>query len=208
LDEARTSEKLKNPSRLSLTMSKNILFRAVIEVLGKPKKHIENSLKNYITNLKKEEQYEVVNEEYADIKKQEEQDLWAAFAEIEVKTSKINDLIAFCFNYMPSTIEIIEPSELKLSRSDVSNFLNDLQARLHHVDMVAKQVKMENDYLTKNMGGLLKNYVLVLLSKSNLTSDQLSKLTGVNKDRLEDFLDQLIDEGKINLKGGIYYTKQ
>jgi len=49
-------------------MEKKIHFRAVIEVLGKPKEHVNDSLQNYIKNLKENERYEVTNEEYAEIK--------------------------------------------------------------------------------------------------------------------------------------------
>ena len=54
------------------------------------------------------------------------------------------------------------------------------------------------------MSSLLKNYLTFLLSRKPLTSDQLSKITGVPADNLEDFLDKLIDSGKINLKEGLY----
>ena len=106
---------------------------------------------------------------------------------------------------MPSLIEIIEPHALSYTAKDISAFLNDLQAKLHNIDMIAKQVKMESDSLRKNMGSLLKNYITILLSKKSLTSNELSQLTGVTLDKLEDFLDQLIDEGKIDLKGNEYY---
>ena len=138
-------------------MEKKILFRAVIEVLGKPKEHVNDSLQNYIKNLKENERYQVTNEEYAEIKKQEEQGMWAAFAELDVKADKIEDLIAFCFDYMPSVIEIIEPKEFNLVDNDLSSFLNDLQARLHHVDMLTKRMKMETDNLKINTSSLLKN---------------------------------------------------
>ncbi len=189
-------------------MEKNILFRAVIEVLGKPKEHVDKSLKGFVEKLKNDESYQVISEDYADIKKQEEQELWAAFTELEVKAGKIEDLIRFCFDYMPSTIEIIEPKELKYSDMEASHFFNDLQGKLHQVDMVAKQVKFENDQIVKSMSGLLKNFLMVLLSKGNLSSEQLSKFTGVNKEKLEDFLDKLIDDGKVSLKEGIYFTKK
>lgn len=189
-------------------MTKNILFRAVIEVLGKPKEHIEQSLQNYLEQLKQNERYEVVQAEVVEAKKQAEQDLWATFAEVELKAEKVEDLIGFCFDYMPSVLEVIRPKQLNLQNEHISSFLNDLQARLHQVDMVAKQVKMENDILKKSMGGLLKNYITILLGKGDMNAEQLSRLTGINKDKLEDFLDQLIDEGRIDLKEGIYYLKK
>ena len=73
--------------------------------------------------------------------------------------------------------------------------------------MVAKQLKAENETLKLNTGLLLKNYLTVLLGNRKMNSQQLSNLTGVPQDRLEDFLDQLIDEGRVDLEGDLYYKK-
>lgn len=189
-------------------MEKGIYFRAVVEILGKPKEHVDSSLKGYIQKLKEDTHYIVLKEEFADLKKHEENDLWMAFAELEIKTAGLTAIIDFCFEYMPSLIEIIEPYELKITSLDVSSFLNDLQAKLHGVDMLAKQLKMENQILHQTTAALLSNYVAVLLRQNNLTSEQLSKLTGIKQEMLEDFLDKLIDEGKIDMKEGIYFLKE
>ncbi len=185
-----------------------IHIRALIEVLGKPKEHIEASLKKYIEKLKEDSAYKVLHVEFAAPSERKEEGLWAAFAEVELKTEQLSHIINFSLDYMPSLIEIIEPRELLLKDTELSTFLNDLQAKLHAVDMVAKQLKMENSFLVQNLGKLLKNYVVVLLGKQDLTSEQLSRLTGVEQDKLEDFLDQLIDEGRIDLKAGVYSLKQ
>ena len=58
------------------------------------------------------------------------------------------------------------------------------------------------------MGSLLKNEIVLMLSKHNLDSEQLSKLTGVKQDALEDYLDQLIDEGRVDMKEGIYFKTE
>jgi transcription initiation factor IIE alpha subunit len=109
---------------------------------------------------------------------------------------------------MPSTLDIIEPAEFTLKDVELTNLLNDLQAHLHRVDMVAKQVKVENDVYKNNLGSLLHNYVKVLLTKGDLSAEQLSKLTGVTKEQLEDFLDKMIDKGVIDLKKGMYTLKK
>ena len=189
-------------------MEKKIVFRAVIEVLGKPKEHVDAAIRKYLLNLKENKKYVVLAEEVADLKKQDDSELWMTFAELEVETGRVEDLIDFCFDYMPSLIEILEPATLTLESQEVSSFLNDLQAKLHSVDMVAKQLKTENDSLKHNSAALLKNYVTILLRQQNLTSEQISNLTGVNQDKLEDYLDVLIDEGRIDLKEGIYYLKE
>ena len=189
-------------------MDKTILFRAIIEVAGSPAEHVQNTIKTYVQNLRENKQYQVVREEFGDVKKHEGEELWAAFAELEIRTDKTENIVSFCFEYMPSLIEVLEPQSLSFSDVDVSLFLNDLQARLHQLGIYSKNVKLENDHLKKNFGGLLKNYITVLLGKGNLNSEQLSGLTGIKKDMLEDFLDQLIDEGKIDLKEGIYFLRK
>jgi hypothetical protein len=189
-------------------MSKKILFRTVIEVLGKPMEHVDATIKGYVQKLKENKRYQLVKEELAELKQHEESELWMAFAELEIKTNGVAEIIDFCFDYMPSIIEIIEPEELQLDSLSVSSFLNDLQAKLHGVDMLAKEMKMENQLTNSSLAKLLNNYILVLLRDNNLTSKQLGKFTGMNLDVLEDYLDKMIDEGKIDMKEGIYFLKE
>jgi len=73
---------------------------------------------------------------------------------------------------------------------------------------LAKHLQSENDHLKHNLADLLKNYITILLRNNNLTSPQLSAMIGLSQEALEDFLDQLIDEGKIDLKEGIYFLKK
>jgi len=93
-------------------MEKNIHFRTVVEIIGKPIEHVEKAINNYIEKLKENSKYEVIKEEIAEIKKQDDQELWATFAELEIKTEKIEDITDFCFNYMPAIIDIISPKEI------------------------------------------------------------------------------------------------
>ncbi len=185
-----------------------ITFRAIIEVLGKPKEHIEEALKGYVQQLKQDERYKIVYEEVAETQQQEKTELWVTFAELELQVKGLEDITSFCFDYMPSVVEILEPASLTMTDLQLTQTFNDLQAKLHQVDMVAKQVKMENDILKKSTASLLHNYIQVLLSQRNLTSPQLSGLTGVEQNMLEDFLDKLIDEGLIDMKEGIYFLKK
>src|SRR3989344_4341627 len=189
-------------------MGKKILFRAIVEVLGKPKEHVDSTLKGYLQKLKENSHYQIVNEELAELKQHEDSELWMAFAEIEIKTAGVTEIIDFCFDYMPSLIEIVEPEELQLDSLAISSFLNDMQAKLHGVDMIAKQMKMENQLTNNSLAKLLNNFIVILLHDHNLSSEQLSKLTGMKIDILEDYLDKMIDEGKIDLKEGIYFLKE
>ncbi|PIN73586.1 hypothetical protein COV20_05170 [Candidatus Woesearchaeota archaeon CG10_big_fil_rev_8_21_14_0_10_45_16] len=190
-------------------MEQQITFRALIEVIGKPQEHVEKALQGYIEKLEQDSKFKILNKEVTPAKKQEKEEFWATFAELEVQTDKLENLGQFCFEYMPSLIEILEPKELPFTDVETSAFLNDLQTRLHQVDMVAKQLKLENDHLKRNSAFMLKNVIRILLGKKTLTLSQLCQLTGVAKeDDLADFLDKLIDKGEIDLKEGNYSLKE
>ena len=45
---------------------------------------------------------------------------------------------------MPSSIEILGPSELKIDNLSMNGLLNDLIARLHRYDMFLKNLHAEN----------------------------------------------------------------
>jgi hypothetical protein len=185
-------------------MQNEIKFRAIIEVLGKPEKHVEESLNHYLKNLEKEERFTILKKEVSTPKKQEKEALWATFAQVEVQTKSINDMTAFCLEYMPSQIEIFSPSNFKFISSDLSEFFSDLQSKLHSVDMVAKQSKHLADTYKKNISSLLANFIKILLSSEPMDAKKLSKLTGVAQQRLEDFLDGMIDTKEIDLNADVY----
>ena len=75
--------------------------------------------------------------------------------------------------------------------------------------ILEKSISTLNDFLKKNTRNLLRNYLTILLRKGGgMTSTQLSTLTGVEQDKLEDYLDSLIDQGQVDLKKGVYFMKE
>lgn len=184
-----------------------IHFRAIIEVMGKPKEHIVTALQSYLKKLEEIEAFTVLATEVHDPAEQENE-LWTTFAEVEIKTKQLPYLTRFCVEFMPSMIEIISPSTFSIPAQDMTGFLNDLQTKLHNVDMVAKQAKMVADASKESVSHLLRNYITLLLRQRSFTGQELSNLTGVSKEKLEDFLDVLIDKGKVDLDGDVYSLKK
>ena len=186
--------------------------RVIIEIAGQPKEHVEKVVKEYVEKIKKEKDMEVLNEKIAELKKQETgardaamlQEMWATFAEMEILFKDPKTMTYFCFDYMPSSIEIIEPKELRLKETQISSFLNDLQAKLHKLDMAVKQLNNEGMFLKKNLDSLFRNFVSVLLFNSEMGAEQLSQVVGVGNEELEKFLEKLIKEGKVIKKGDKY----
>jgi len=181
--------------------------KAIIEVIGKPKEHVEGALKEYIEKIKNNSEIEVLKSEISEIKEVKDdlnQGLWSTFVDIEILVKDLPTLTGFCFDYMPSSIEIIEPKELKLRENQLSTFLNDLQGKLHQMDMVAKQINHQNTFLKNNVNALLRNLISILLSNSELNLEQVSKFTGYEKKELEKFLEVMIKENKIKKEDGKY----
>ena len=180
----------------------HIRCRAIIEVLGKPKEHVEKSIKEYVEHIKKDSELVVLNEDYSEVK--EQGNLWSQFVELELVIKGTFKLIAFCFDYMPSSIEVLKPDHLIMTNPELSNFLNDLQARLHSVDMTVKKLKAENDFLKLNMNAILHNAILVCLNGRKFNMEQLSKITGVEKKELEIFVEKLVNDNKIKKENDMY----
>jgi len=180
----------------------HIRCKIIIEVLGKPKEHVEKAIKIYVDNIKKDSELIVLKTDFVDV--EEKDKLWSTFVELEMVVKGIRKLIAFCFDYMPSSIQILKPDEYLLSRSMIEDFTNDLQARLHQVDMIVKKQKNENDFLKKNMSSAVNNAILISLTTRNLDKENLSKITGIKMEELKIFLDKLIKDSKIKEDNGIY----
>ena len=180
----------------------HIRCMTIIEVLGKPKEYVENAIKEYVEHIKEDSELVVLNEDYSDIKEQGK--LCSKFVELDLVIKGTRKLIGFCFEYMPSSIEVVKPEHLTMTNPELSNFLNDLQARLHSVDMVVKQLKAENDFLKHNMNAILHNAILICLKVSKLSLEQLSQITGVDKKELEVFVEKLLKENKIKKENNLY----
>lgn len=208
MDEKKIKERVNE--QIKEKLEKNYLHcRLIIEVLGKPKEHVEESLKTYLDAIKKEAGENFFKSEVMEAQKtgeavQDGVEYYTSFAELEVLFKDIQSLAGFCFDYMPSSVEIIKPDSLVLRNVDISNIMNDLQAKTHVVDGIVKSLKSENQFLRRNMKNLLKNFILISLKIKSNDAKALSKLSGVKEGELQKFLDELVHEKTIKKEGGGY----
>jgi len=180
----------------------HIRCKIIIEVLGKPKEHVEKALSMYIDKIKKDSDLIVLNSMFSEIEEKEK--LYASFAELDMVVKGIPKLIAFCFDYMPSSIEILKPEEFVMNKSTVENLINDLQARLHNVDMIVKRQSSELEFLRQNLNKSVRNTILLSLASRSLNKENMTKNTGIPDKELDIFLGKLIEENKISKDEDIY----
>lgn len=125
-------------------------IKAIIEIAGFPEEHIKKVMTEVMGNLEKEKGIKVITKDVAEVKKVQET-LWSTFADLELQLEDMEVLTNFCFNYMPSSVEIIEPLKLDGEVKPIENMINDLLARLHNFTMYLKNLQAENIMLKKEL---------------------------------------------------------
>lgn len=115
-----------------------LTVRMVVEVLGTPQEHVEKTIKLIIERFKEEEGVKVITAKGYEAEKIKA--FWSTFCDLEFQVEDFEKLTNICFNYMPSSLEIVEPPEMKIQVSQMNNFLNDLMGKLHGYDMIIKDI--------------------------------------------------------------------
>ncbi len=133
-------------------MSK-LKVRAIIEILGSPEEHVKKTMQMILDKVKQYPDTKILNQKMFPAEKMGDKNLWSTFTEIDMEVKNIQTLTGFSFDFMPSSLEIIEPEELLMPHHAVSDVLNDLLARLHQYDMVLKNIHAENILLKKRIEG-------------------------------------------------------
>lgn len=182
-------------------MEQKIEVRAIIEMLGAPKEHIENILKEYVQKLK-EEGKQITSETYEEAVQQGT--FFSTFAEIELNMKDTEELLNFCFDNMPSSVEIINPEKIEFGANQLTAFLNDFQAKIHQVDALLKDVSAKQQLLDNNALNILHNFVHYMLKEEDKTIQQLSEKIGVAEKELKSFLEMMIKKGLIKQNGSKY----
>lgn len=153
----------------------------IVEMIGRPKEHLEETLKEYIKKISSEKGMTLINEKLHEPKKIEhkkdenkeieasknpgalgketkiEAELFSTFAEIEFETDDINILMRLILFYMPSHIEILSPDKLEIENFDLNSFFNEIIRKMHEYDGIAKSMVMENKILKEKFQQILSN---------------------------------------------------
>lgn len=166
---------------------KKLVARVIVEVAGFPKEHIESVIKRLVEKIKTEE--EVLRSDIFEIKKINE--FWSTFTEIELVFTDLDHLSKFCFEYMPSSIEVIEPDRFNLDAKDFEDVYNDVLGKLHHYDMNVKSIKAANIIFQKKLIELGINPESLVKTKN---SEQESKKEEKQEIKMEEELKQDSDE--------------
>ncbi len=133
-------------------MAQKIHAIMIVEVAGRPPEYLINSLQMHVDKMKDISGVELVSSKLATPRKlDEEKDLYTMFAEVEVKTDSFAKLLDLVFEFMPSSIEVIDPLDIELNLQEATMFMNDLSGRLHKYDDLAKIAKFQIQELNQKL---------------------------------------------------------
>ena len=143
-------------------MNEKIRLLLIYEILGRPPEHIVESLTSLIKSIGENSGITIIKNkihephpinETANEKSVNSPNLFSTFAEVEMEVDNLSIVFQIVMNTLPSSIDIISPSEMTLKNFDLNNLLSDLILKLHKYDEVAKTILLErekfNDELRK-----------------------------------------------------------
>ncbi len=119
----------------------------IIEVLGRPEKHLIDTLEDMIKQIGAETGIKITQSKVMEPHSVKDQkDLFTSFAEVEIESEGIMPLIGITFKYMPSHIEIIEPEKIILKNHEAGDLLSEMTRRLHRYEELVRvmQIQMQN----------------------------------------------------------------
>lgn len=186
-----------------------VYFTTIIEMVGKPQKHLDKTMVDYIKNIKANKKFEIVDTvTHEAIEVEDSESLYSTFSELTVLVKNMSVVYDFVFEYMPASIEIVEPENLEMKAADATGLVNDFIAKYHQVDMTAKQLQQKYVQVVNGLNKMAQNCVFLSIRNGAKNLDRIAKLTGIKAEHLEPLLSQLVKEEKIEKVGEDYQIKK
>ena len=124
----------------------------VLDIIGKPKEYLVESLERLVGNIGREKGVLIVSKEIKDpVQMKDQKEFYSTFAEIEIEVEEISTLFILMFRYMPAHIEILSPSMLGMTNNILNEALNDMIRRLHSYDELSRVMQVEKQILIKKI---------------------------------------------------------
>lgn len=123
----------------------------IVEMAGRPAEHLTEAIEKHVGILKDVEDLEVHEIKVSEPrvlayskgsadggKAVEGEEMFSVFAECDIEAPSFSRLSDTMFDFMPSSVEVIEPSNVKLESVEATGLLNNISGRLHRYDEIAK----------------------------------------------------------------------
>lgn len=180
-----------------------MVARCIIEIMGAPKEFISKKLQEHVDKLK-QDGMDVQLEKYAEPVQNDK--LFTQFVELQIAFKNVQELLDFCFDSMPSSVEILSPEKLQLDMTHFEQLVNDLQAKLHQTDMMLKGLQVQKQVLDRNAMNILHNFIKFVCKTKPQSIEELSQLLGLGVADLLPFVEGLVKTGLLRKEGQVFVS--
>ena len=175
-------------------IKKGYLYVSVMfELVGNPKEHVKTALELVEKNIKQDKEIIWVGHEVG-TPEEVEGGMWGAFIDAELLVKDLNKLSWLAFNFAPASIELLDPSELKIKDKELTDFFGDLLSQVHTMNSSLIDIKSKNMALQKNINAILRNTILIALAGKELSGETLGKIIGIPEEQLKPIFRAMIKE--------------
>lgn len=177
---------------------------AIVQILGKPKEHIEKVVKD-IADTIPEQGYTVERTELMPVEPAEGEDgLFSGLFEVDIKVKDHEELFAFIQDYNPTTIEVSEPDEFTMRLPEYNGLVTTIVSIVQQYDQLLKEKIAENIAVSKRADQLIRNLVTLSIAIKPKGIESIRLETGLSDQVLTPYLAALVKDGTIEKNGIIY----
>lgn len=122
--------------------------RATIEVIGYPEDHVKEVMQKIIEKLKTEDGLQILKNEVHPTEKVKEK-FFATFVDIEMKINDFGKVLHFCYDYLPSSFEIIDADKITIPTREFSAGISEMIVKLHQYNLIVNNLSNKITELQK-----------------------------------------------------------
>lgn len=159
----------------------------IVEIAGKPPEHVKESLIGHVENLKNFKRIKLVKYNAHEPKEIENipdaKGIYSSFAEVEIEAENFISLMDLIFDFMPSSVEILEPASMNFDIQEATMILNRLAGRMHRYDEIAKIASIKSEQIEAQFNHIMQQLMTQKLQgeKKEIKEEEKKENSGEEK---------------------------
>ena len=153
----------------------------IVEIAGRPAEHVKAALETHVGVLKQVKDVSVHSINVSEPKEIEESEgIFTCFAEVDFEAETFLRISEIMFDFMPSSVEVLEPARVSLNIGEATALLNNIAGRMHRYDEIAKIAKIRTNQMAQKMQ-MMQQEIMKRGSASKGVSSKESKKSKAKK---------------------------
>jgi len=154
----------------------------IIEVLGRPKEHLIETLEDLSMKINSEAGVKITNKKINEpILIEGQKDLFTGFVELELDVQSPKIIAGLLFKYMPSHIEVIEPENFVFKNSEFNELFNEITRRLHRYEELVRVLQLQMQKVQMEKQGEVKKEEKVIENEKEKKHENEKPKTKIKK---------------------------